>query len=226
MVRGHQEEIWLASGIIVVLLAAWTVSAFRTVPLSDPVTWRVLLDGLGFWKDLGFLLVQTGQVVIPFLPGQATGVASGYLFGVWLGLWYSMVGSVVGSLIAYWLASRWGRDILYAWLDASSVERWDQRVDAYGVPVFFGMLLLPGFPDDVLCFAAGMSNMRLDWYLVSVILGRIPMFALYAYAGANPGMLLSVEGVLIATVLSAVSAVCFWYRELLFAWLTVVIGDD
>ena len=216
----REEDVWL--GVFVLFAVAvsflWTVVA--DVPFSDPVTWQVLFDGLGFWKHGGFVALQVLQVVVPFLPGQATGIAGGYLFGVGLGLMYTMVGSVIGSLVAYWLANRWGRDVLRYVVAEPALEQWDRRVDEYGVPVFFGMLLLPGFPDDVLCFAAGMADMRYDWYVVSVVLGRLPLFALYTYAGANPGMLVSVEGGVIAAVLSAVSGLCFWYREDLFGWLT------
>lgn len=216
----RKEDVWF--GILVVFLVAvslvWRVAA--DIPVTDPVTWQVLFDGLGTWKHVGFVIVQVLQVVVPFLPGQATGIAGGYLFGVGLGLAYTMIGTVFGSLVAYWLANRWGRDVLRYVVDPSTLSQWDRRVDEYGVPVFFGMLLLPGFPDDVLCFAAGMADMRYDWYVVSVVLGRLPLFALYTYAGANPGVLVSVEGVLIAGVLSALSGVCFWYRESLFGWLT------
>ena len=215
-----EEDVWLGVFVLFAVVISLVWNLLADFPLSDPVTWRVLFDGLGVWKHVGFVLLQVLQVVVPFLPGQATGIAGGYLFGVSLGLTYTMVGTVFGSLVAYWLANRWGRDVLRYVVDPSTLHRWDRRVDEYGVPVFFGMLLLPGFPDDVLCFAAGMADMRYDWYVVSVVLGRVPLFALYTYAGSNPGMLISLEGVLIAVVLSAVSGLCFWYREDLFGWLT------
>lgn len=221
----RRDELVLIAFIAAFTCASVIASWLDAVPLTDPVTWQVLFSGLGVWKHAGFLFVQVLQVVVPFLPGQVTGVAAGYLFGTWLGTAYSMLGSVAGSLVAYWLARRYGRGALNRFVDASTVRRWDDRVASYGVPVFFAMLLLPGFPDDVLCFAAGLADMRLDAYIVSVVLGRLPLFALYAYAGHRPGRLWSAEGVGLAVALAVVSAVSFWYRERLFSWLTVWLGE-
>jgi uncharacterized membrane protein YdjX (TVP38/TMEM64 family) len=54
-----------------------------------------------------------------------------------------------------------------------------------GVPGLFVLFLLPVFPDDLLCFVAGLTEIRLGTLLTLVVVGRTPSFAAAAYAGSR-----------------------------------------
>lgn len=56
-----------------------------------------------------------------------------------------------------------------------------------GVAGLFVLFLLPAFPDDLLCFAVGLSDVRLRTLLALVVLGRTPSFLAVAYAGDRLG---------------------------------------
>jgi uncharacterized membrane protein YdjX (TVP38/TMEM64 family) len=223
VVYGRQDDVWLGLCLFVAVVGAMLWSWLGNIPFTDPVVWQVLFSDLGWAAHALFIVAQFVQVVVPFIPGQATGLAGGYLFGTGLGLLYTMIGTVIGSVAAYYVGNRVGRPVLLALFDEDAVRRWDDRVAEHGLPVFFAMILLPGFPDDLLCFLAGLSALRFDGYMISVVLGRLPLFALYAYAGSNPGQLWSVEGVVLTVCLGVFSSVCFVWRDELFSWLSRVV---
>jgi uncharacterized membrane protein YdjX (TVP38/TMEM64 family) len=45
------------------------------------------------------------------------------------------------------------------------------------------VFLLPTFPDDAICFVAGLSEIRTRRFLVLLVVGRLPSFAAVALAG-------------------------------------------
>ena len=49
---------------------------------------RAVLEELGVLAPVLFIALQTLQVIMSPIPGEATGFLGGYLFGEWLGLCY------------------------------------------------------------------------------------------------------------------------------------------
>ena len=216
----RRDDLLLSCFIVGGLFVAGLLSWVTSIPYMDAATWGALFDESSVISHASFVLLQVLQVVVPFIPGQATGVASGYVFGFWLGLTYTMIGTVLGSFIAYLLGNRFGRRVVTWFVSEETLSVWDNRIDRYGTTVFFLMILLPGFPDDALCFIAGMSDLRFDAYLVSVVFGRLPLFSLYAYVGSHAASFWSFAGLALAGGVGAISVACFVWRESLFAWLT------
>src|SRR3972149_5353946 len=69
-------------------LAAQTLpDLYRT--FSDPSVLRDYLRSYGQWTPWMFMMIQSLQVVISPIPGEATGLLGGYLFGVGGGVFYS-----------------------------------------------------------------------------------------------------------------------------------------
>src|SRR6059036_3062458 len=52
---------------------------------------RAVLQELGVLAPVLFIALQTLQVIMSPIPGEATGFLGGYLFGEWLGLCYSTI---------------------------------------------------------------------------------------------------------------------------------------
>lgn len=132
-----------------------------------------------------FVLVTAVGVVVAPIPGPAVALAGGYLFG-WLGgTVYTMLGVTVGSVVALALARRWGRPYVEGMLAAPVIERFDAHVAAHGDVVLFLAFLVPGLPDDVLCFLAGLTTIRLRRFVLLVVVARTPAHLLVAAAGAG-----------------------------------------
>jgi uncharacterized membrane protein YdjX (TVP38/TMEM64 family) len=177
--RAIRRALLVTAFLLVAAFALWRFAPF----LADPRWLRAILDSLGPYAPLGFVALQTVQVVVAPVPGQALGGVGGYLFGTWPGFLYSMLGVTLGSAIAFALARRFGRPFVERTFDTEAVDRFDAIADDAGPLALFALFLLPTFPDDLLCALAGVSTMRLRTLLILVVVGRAPSFALVAYAG-------------------------------------------
>ena len=145
---------------------------YRT--FSDPSVLRDYLRSYGQWTPWVFMMIQSLQVVISPIPGEATGLLGGYLFGVGWGLFYSTIGLVAGSMLAFAMAR---------WLELSFLERFVsfERIRHLtftsrpeGALVAFFLFLIPGFPKDILSYFLGFTEMSFLTFFVISTLGRIP----------------------------------------------------
>lgn len=72
------------------------------------------MKGFGIAAPLVLTLFQALQVVVPVLPGYLGCAAGAVAFGSMTGFWCNYVGISAGSIIAYFLARRYGMDIVLA----------------------------------------------------------------------------------------------------------------
>lgn len=155
--------------------------------VTDPAWIRARIEAFGPLAPLAFLVLETVQVIVAPIPGQVLGGVAGYLFGAVYGTVLALAGVLCGSAIAFTAARRYGRPYAERVLDPGSLRRWDGFVDRAGLPGLFVLFVLPAFPDDVLCFVAGLSEIRLRTFLALVLFGRGPSFVAVVYAGTALG---------------------------------------
>lgn len=153
--------------------------------LTRPEALRAEVAAFGPYAPLAFVALQSLQVVLAPIPGQLLGGVAGYLFGGLAGSVYSLLGVALGSAVAIG-ATRWfGRSYAERVLDDAVLARFDGVVDTVGEPGLFVMFLLPVFPDDALCFLAGLTEIPVRRLLALVVVGRAPTFVLAAYLGGS-----------------------------------------
>ncbi|MDS0300744.1 TVP38/TMEM64 family protein [Halogeometricum sp. S1BR25-6] len=167
-------------------LAALYAGLRRYAPfVLHPEELRAWIEGFGVLAPVVFVLFQTVQVVVAPIPGQVVALVAGYLFGPVAGTVYSLVGVLLGSAIAFMLADRYGRGFVEEVLDEEVVERFDGFVDRVGVPGLLAFVVIPGLPDDAICFLAGITNWRLRTFMAAITVGRLPAYVLTVYAGGK-----------------------------------------
>lgn len=206
--------------VLVGALVAVTVALRLAVPgLTDPEWVRARIATFGVLAPLVFLALQTAQVVLAPVPGQVLASVGGYLFGTLRGTGYSMTGVVLGSTLVFVAARRFGRPYVERVVDPATLDRWDEFVARTGVPGLFVLFLLPTFPDDVLCFVAGLTDIRLRTFLTLVVVGRTPSFLAVAYAGTQFADGALGTAALVLTLLTAGSVVAYAVRHRIVAGL-------
>jgi len=151
--------------------------------LTDTQALRELIRGYGIWAPLVLILLQTVQVVAAPIPGQVLAVVAGYLFGAWWGTLYNMIGITIGSTIAFWISRRYGRAYVENIVHEEALGRFDAVSDDYGRSALFFFFLVPGLPDDVICFAGGLTDIPLWQLIVLAVVGRAPAFFLVNVVG-------------------------------------------
>lgn len=136
---------------------------------QDEGSFEAYLERSGKFMTILFILLQFLQVVILPIPSTATVVAGSALFGPLMGSIYSLAGILIGSLVAF-LVGRYAGYRVVAWMvGKDSLDKWLKKIKGKDKLLLTAMFLLPVFPDDILCFVAGISSMSV-WYFFAVIL--------------------------------------------------------
>jgi uncharacterized membrane protein YdjX (TVP38/TMEM64 family) len=182
--------------------------------LTDSQALREFIRGYGILAPGVLVVLQAVQVVAAPIPGQVLAVVAGYLFGAWWGTLYNMIGITIGSTIAFWLSRRYGRTYVEKIVHDEALARFDAISDEHGRSALFFFFLVPGLPDDVICFAGGLTNIPLWQLVVLAVIGRTPAFFLVNVVGDLLGTDRFWAALVLAVVLVAISVVGYRYRDL------------
>ena len=161
-----------------------TVSALSVLwifrqPLAASLHWFSDLDavtesirGYGLWGPAILCILFILQTFLAFIPGQALMVASGYVYGFSGGVLITWASLVAGGQMAFLLARRYGRPFAEKWISPSVLNRWDKSAAGRGIPFYVITLVMPFFPNDAMCYVAGLGNLSHRRFLVANAIGR------------------------------------------------------
>ncbi len=148
-------------------------------PLIASLKWFSNLDavintikGYGIWGPVILFVLFVLQTFIAFIPGQALMVASGYIYGFSGGILITWISLVVGGQAAFWLARRYGRPFAEKFVSPLLLDRWDRSAAGQGIGFYVATLVMPFFPNDAMCYIAGLGNMTGRRFLIANTLGR------------------------------------------------------
>ncbi|UCF97843.1 MAG: TVP38/TMEM64 family protein [Spirochaetaceae bacterium] len=142
---------------------------------SSPQALREWIRATGVVAPLVFVAVQAFQVVFFFIPGEIPQVAGGYAFGLWMGTVLSVTGITLGATFNFVIARILGVPFVNALFTPQKVEQARKIATSPKARLsFFLFFLIPGIPKDILCYVAGLSIMKLHFFLLYSTLGRIP----------------------------------------------------
>lgn len=123
----------------------------------------LMIKQLGLFGPFVFMIVQIIQVVIPIIPGPVACGLGVMLFGPWFGFIFNYIGSVLGAIIAFLLAKHYGEPFVLKYTSPTIYKKYLATNKFYW---FFGFaLIVPGFPDDLLCMIAGVTPLSFKNYL-------------------------------------------------------------
>ncbi len=179
----------------------------------DPATVRGVVERFGVFAPIAFIGLQILQVVFAPIPGQVLALAGGYAFGPVLGTVYSLIGATIGSAIAFSLSRHFGRPAVERLIHPETLAAFDAFLADHGRLAVFLVFLLPGLPDDTLCFAGGLTSLPLRELVALSFIGRIPGYALLALAGGRLATHRPVEALAILGVVAVIAMVAYRYRD-------------
>lgn len=139
---------------------------------NDPEAVRQAIQGSGFWGPAILFVLFVLQTFLAFIPGQALMIASGYIYGFTEGFLITWLSLVIGGQLAFWLARRYGRRFAEKWIPPAVLNRWDRNAASQGIGFFTLTLVLPLFPNDAMCYVAGLGRISGQRFLIANLLGR------------------------------------------------------
>ena len=174
--------ILLAAAVLLAPLVIWREPLAAVFAQRERVV--AAIRGAGGWGPVVLIALYVAQVIAAPIPGQAVNFVAGYLYGFWLGSLYSWLGMVIGSTAAMGLARVAGRPLVARLVNPATLARLDRLAVGRGLGFFFLVFLIPGLPDDAVCFLAGLTPLPLPALIAAAAVGRVPGIAAAVWAGA------------------------------------------
>lgn len=139
---------------------------------------REIERGLAEYKTESIFIyigAQLLQIIICIIPGQELQFAAGYMYGFWLGYAFSLIGAALGTIVTYYLARLLGHDAMHMIFGEEKMNSVVEQIRGKkGIIIIFLIYLIPGVPKDLCNYAAGLSEIRLDRFLIVSLIGRSP----------------------------------------------------
>ncbi|MDE6504762.1 MAG: VTT domain-containing protein [Clostridia bacterium] len=133
---------------------------------------REYISQSGAWAALIYIVFSFLQVVLLPVPGSVAVAVGVAMFGPLRCAIYSFLGIVAGSIAAFAIG-RWIGYKAVCWIvGKESLDKWLKKLKGKDYLILSLMFLLPLFPDDILCFVAGLSSMTWGFFLVMIIVTR------------------------------------------------------
>ena len=187
-----QKKMLSAAAIIIFILLfaalAWFVGRPMIRFARQPEQFRSWVDGHGAWGCAAYAAMVFLQVVVAIIPGEPLEIAGGYAFGAWWGTALCLIGAVLGSAAVFALVRRWGRPLAEV---VFPKEKLDKLQFLHSSPKRTALLWLiftaPGTPKDLLCYFAGLTDMKWRTWLLIATVGRLPSIVTSTVGGGALG---------------------------------------
>ena len=187
-----QKKMLSAAAIIIFILLfaalAWFVGRPMIRFARQPEQFRSWVDGHGALGCAAYAAMVFLQVVVAIIPGEPLEIAGGYAFGAWWGTALCLIGAVLGSVAVFALVRRWGRPLAEV---VFPKEKLDKLQFLHSSPKRTALLWLiftaPGTPKDLLCYFAGLTDMKWRTWLLIATVGRLPSIVTSTVGGGALG---------------------------------------
>lgn len=134
---------------------------------------QAYIERAGAWMPIVYILLQYLQVVLLPIPSVVSTVAGVALFGPFWTMIYSLLGIVPASATAFFIGRKFGNKAVAWIIGEETLNKWQKKLKGKDNLLLTMMFILPVFPDDVLCFIAGLSSMSTKYFLIMILISRI-----------------------------------------------------
>lgn len=172
--RKHFSDILWILLFLVILggLAAflYVTGFFNSVRSIEAV--RAYMEQFSPYSYIIYFFIQLASVIAAPIPSNATSLAGAALFGTLPAFLVTYTAVILGAILVFQLARVLGRPFVERFVSKSNLEKYMSLIERKQDIFFFMAFLLPGFPDDILCFVAGLSTISFKRFLLLVLLCR------------------------------------------------------
>ncbi len=140
--------------------------------VDSPEGLQAYLEKTGIWMPIIYIVLQFLQVVVLPIPSIVSTVAGVALFGAFWAMVYSLTGILLGSLLAFVIGRKFGYKAVSWMIGEDSLKKWQKKLKGKDNLFLTLAFILPIFPDDILCFIAGLSSMSVRYFISVIFLSR------------------------------------------------------
>jgi len=205
------------SGMFLLFLVCLVATglAFYLLGGIDPAKLQAWLKQAGIWAPIIYIVLYSVATVL-VLPSTALNLTGGALFGPWIGTLWTSIAAVIAAVVSFGFTRTVGRDLVARKL-AGRWEAMDAEMRQGGLFYMFALRLLPIIPYGLVNFAAGLTSIRFQDYLLGTVLGTVPGVLPFVMIGSSglqamkTGDFLPLLGALTLTGMLVGGAT--WYRR-------------
>lgn len=216
--KNRRKNIFLLFTLIIIVSAVALL--FVGKPLirfvSDAEAFRAWVEANTWWSRVAYIGMLIFQVVFAVIPGGAFEVAGGYAFGAVEGTILSVVGTTLGSIIVFLLVKRFGMKYVLLFFSREQLASAKFMHDEKRLYLIaFIAFIIPGTPKDLLCYVAGLTDIKLSRWIAITSIARIPAITISTIGGNAIGTRSYVFAVAVFIVTVVISAIgVLVYRRL------------
>lgn len=153
--------------------------------LNSVSKFRNFILSLGFWGRSVFVLFQFLQVTLIPIPSPILIIAGSIIYGWAQATILSLAGILMGSAFAFFLGKVFGKKLVRFMVGKEEEKKWSKFLSNCKFS-FVIMMLLPMFPDDILCLVAGLTDMSWTFFMVTQFITRpIGIFTVSYFSNGN-----------------------------------------
>lgn len=171
---------------------------------SEPEKFRIWIESNGILGELAYIGMMILQILAAFLPGEPFEIVAGYAFGAFKGTVLCLLAAGIGSAMVLLLVRKFGMKLVKLFFSEEKINSVKfLRSSPKRIILFTVIFILPGTPKDLLCYFAGLTDIKLSLLMIICSFGRIPSIITSTLGGDALGT----ESYIFAVVVFAVTAI-------------------
>lgn len=202
-------------GIVIFLLflafcgiVGWFIGRPMIEFVSRPEEFRSWVDSHGIFGRIAFIGMTVFQVVIALVPGEPLEIGAGYAFGAVEGTILCLIGIGLGGMLVFYLVKNFGIRFVELFFSMDRIKslkilQKSKKRDTLMFLVFF----LPGTPKDLITYFAGLTDVKVSYFIFLTTLARIPSVVSSTVGGNALGVKSYITAIIVFVVTMIISAV-------------------
>lgn len=194
--------------IIIMGLLMWVIGRPLVRFASEPELFREWIESYGIWGPGIYMGCVILQVLVAFIPGEPLELVAGYAFGTLQGSLLCLAASTIGSVLVFGLVRRYGMKLVEVFYSAEKLHELRFLKKSKKRDILYAIIfIIPGTPKDLLCYFAGLTDMKFTTFLLICSVGRIPAMITSTVSGDALGSESYLPAIIILTVTLIISGI-------------------
>lgn len=175
---------------------------------------RQLILDFGNWGVITYVAINLLQCVVIPIPTTLTVLVGTAIYGPLTAFAYATLGVVLGSTISFFIGRYCSRPVINWIFGKEKIEKYQDVFNRRAKLILFLTLILPFFPDDLICMLAGITDMKYYQFLLISIFSRGIGLATISFFGSGRIIPFTGWGIAVWIVIAITIVVC-----VIFAYL-------
>lgn len=187
---------------------------------------RAFIEQAGVFAPLIYMAIKAATYIFAPLSSAPLQFSAGVMFGFWQGTLYTLIGEVVGGSVSFFIARRYGREVVRRFVGEEGLQKVDDFVNQivdWKTLIYARLFLFSIY--DFISYAVGLTRLPFRTYVwVSTIIGAIPTaIAVGLGASLTEGQ---GESILLYGLIAVASAIPLIFQKRIRRWLKMDTPKD